>query len=183
MSNKLVPSACEVDVLGSVAMYILARASGRPSAIVDWNNNYGEDPDKAVIFHCSNLPKDVFVAAKGEEPEMYYQEIIAGTVGKENTYGTVFGRMKAAPLTYLRVSTDDERGIMRAYTGQGELTADPLETFGGYGVVHVPSFQNLLRYICHNGFEHHVSVNLSTTAAAVREALSTYLGWEVYFHQ
>ena len=61
MSNGLMPSACETDIAGTVAMMALAYASGKPRAIVDWNNNYGDDPDKAVIFHCSNLPKDIFV--------------------------------------------------------------------------------------------------------------------------
>ena len=60
-------------------------ASGKPSALVDWNNNYGDDPDKAVVFHCSNLPAQVFT----DNPVMDYQEIIAGTVGKDNTYGTM----------------------------------------------------------------------------------------------
>jgi L-fucose isomerase-like protein len=159
-------------------MQALARGSGQPSALVDWNNNYGDDPDKGVIFHCSNLPKAVFESA----PEMDYQAIIAGTVGKENTYGTVTGRVKASPFTYLRVGTDDAAGRMRAYVGEGELTSDPLSTFGGYGVVSIPNFQALLRYICRNGFEHHVAVNTSRIAAGVNEALENYLGWDVYRH-
>ena len=57
MSEKLMPSACEVDVAGTVAMYALQLASGRPSALVDWNNNYGDDPDKCVFFHCGNWAK------------------------------------------------------------------------------------------------------------------------------
>jgi L-fucose isomerase-like protein len=182
MSNKLIPSACEVDIMGTVAMYILALAGGRPSAIVDWNNNYGDDPDKGVIFHCSNLPKDVFQCDAGRQPEMDFQEIIAGSVGKENSYGTVVGRMRKSPLTYLRASTDDEHGVITAYMGEGDLTDDPLETFGGYGVVRIPRLQELLRHICLNGFEHHVAVNLSTTGAAVREALGRYLGWQVHYH-
>jgi L-fucose isomerase-like protein len=182
MSNLGLSSACEVDIMGTVAMYIMAQASGRPSALVDWNNNYGEDPDKGVIFHCSNLPKDLFVKEGEGQPVMDYQEIIAGTVGKENTYGTVVGRVKASPFTYLRVSTDDAAGQMRAYVGEGELTNDPLKTFGGYGVVKIPDFQKLLRYICENGFEHHVAVNPAKTAAGVKEALTKYLRWDVYQH-
>lgn len=187
MSNSLMPSACETDVAGVVGMYALAMASGKPSAIVDWNNNYGEDPDKGVVFHCSNLPKDIFVAedavAPGDIPVMDYQEIIAGSVGKENTFGTVVGRVSAEPFTYCRVSTDDLGGRILAYVGEGELTADPLTTFGGYGVVHVPRFQELLHYICENGFEHHVAINQSLVAGAVGEALSKYMGWEVYHHK
>jgi L-fucose isomerase-like protein len=177
MSNALKPSACEADIAGAVGMYALALASGTPSALVDWNNNFGDDLDKGVIFHCSNLPADFF-----QEAEMSFQEIIAGSVGKENTYGTIVGRIKTGPFTYCRVSTDDERGIIRAYLGEGELTADPLDTFGGYGVVRVPNFQGLLRHICANGYEHHVAVNRAQVASALNEALTKYMGWDVYFH-
>jgi L-fucose isomerase-like protein len=183
MSNLGLSSACEVDVVGTVSMYAMAQASGRPSALVDWNNNYGTDADKGVIFHCSNLPKDLFVATGEDAPVMDYQEIIAGTVGKENTYGTVVGRLAESPLTYLRVSTDDFSGKVRAYVGEGELTNDPLKTFGGYGVVKIRDFQKLLRYICENGFEHHVAVNPTRVAAGTCEALGKYLGWEVYLHE
>ena len=182
MSNMLMSSACEVDIMGTVAMYALARASGRPSALVDWNNNYGEDPDKGVVFHCSNLPKDVFVQKGEGKPVMDYQEIIAGTVGKENTYGTVVGRVKAAPFTYLRVSTDDGAGRIRAYIGEGEATNDKLQSFGGYGVVRIENFQKLLAYICNHGFEHHVAINPTRIADGVGEALSKYLGWDLYRH-
>jgi L-fucose isomerase-like protein len=185
MSNALMPSACETDIAGLVGMYALVLASGKASAIVDWNNNYADDPDKGVIFHCSNLPKDIFVEESitvEDVPHMDYQVIIAGTVGKENTFGTIVGRVKAAPFTYCRVSTDDLNGRMLAYLGEGELTNDPLKTFGGYGVVHIPNLQGLLRHICENGFEHHVAINLSQTAPAVNEALTKYMGWDVYYH-
>jgi len=178
LSNTLMPSACETDITGAIGMYAMALASGQPSALVDWNNNYGEDPDKGMIFHCSNLPKAVFA-----DMTMDYQEIIAGSVGKENTYGTVVGRIKSGPFTYCRVSTDDLHGVIRAYLGEGELTDDPVETFGGYGVVHIPDFQGLLHHICENGFEHHVAINLSQTATAVNEALGKYMGWDVYYHR
>lgn len=178
LSNNLLPSACETDVTGVVGMLALQLASGKPSALVDWNNNYGDDPDKGVFFHCSNFPKHLFA----EPPKMDYQAIIAGTVGKENTYGTVVGRLKGGPFTYCRVSTEDVQGAISAYVGEGELTDDPLETFGGYGVVHIPNFQGLLHYVCENGFEHHVAINLSQMASAVHEALGKYLGWDVYYH-
>jgi L-fucose isomerase-like protein len=186
MSNEMVPSACETDIAGVVGMYAMTLASGKPSAIVDWNNNYGDDPDKGVIFHCSNLPKDVFVdetISTQNIPVMDYQEIIAGTVGKENTFGTVVGRVRPDPFTYCRVSTDDLNGKITAYLGQGELTEDPLQTFGGYGVVRIPNLQKLLAHICERGYEHHVAVNLSLVADAVNEAFTKYKGWDVYFHK
>lgn len=185
MSDQLMPSACETDVAGLVGMYAMVLASGKPSAIVDWNNNYGTDPDKAVIFHCSNLPKSLFVeetVSAANAPRMDYQAIIAGTVGRENTYGTVVGRMKAQPFTYCRVATDDLNGSILSYIGEAETTSDPISTFGGYGVVCIPNFQKLLTFICENGFEHHVAVNPSRIAPALEEAFEKYLGWSTYYH-
>jgi L-fucose isomerase-like protein len=185
MSNNLMPSACETDVAGLVGMYAMVLATGKPSAIVDWNNNYGDDPDKAVIFHCSNLPKDVFVQeaiAADDIPTMDFQAIIAGTVGKENTYGTIVGRVRETPFTYCRVSPDDEHGRVRAYFGEGRLTNDPLRTFGGYGVVQIDGLQSLLAYICEHGFEHHVAINPSRCASILNEGLGKYLGWDLYHH-
>jgi len=179
MSNSLIPSACETDVAGLIGMYVMTLASGQPSAIVDWNNNFGKDPDKGVLFHCSNLPKDIFAT---NTIHMDYQAIIAGTVGKENTFGTIVGRVQSAPVTYCRVSTDDLNGKITAYAGEGQLTEDTLDTFGGYGVIRIPEFQKLLRFICENGFEHHVAINLSKVGSVVKEALTKYLGWEMYYH-
>jgi len=179
LSNKLIPAACETDITGLIGMYAMVLASGKPSALLDWNNNYGNDPNKAVVFHCSNLPQAFF----GNEGKMDYQEIIAGSVGKDNTYGTIVGRIKPTALTYCRVSTDDSQGSIRAYVGEGRITDDVVETFGGYGVIEIPRFQQLLKYICANGFEHHVAANPSLVADALEDAFTTYLGWDVYHHR
>jgi L-fucose isomerase-like protein len=178
MSENLMSSACEVDICGVVGMHALQLASETPSALLDWNNNYGNDPDKAVCFHCSNLPKHFFKSVK-----MEFQQIIAGTVGRENTYGTCEGLVKSGPMSFARFSTNDREGRIMGYVGEGEFTDDPLETFGGAGVVRIPNLQKLLRYICENGFEHHVAANMSTVANAVQEATGHYLGWNVAYHE
>jgi L-fucose isomerase-like protein len=178
MSESLVPSGCEVDITGLLGMYILQLASGTPSALLDWNNNYGSEPDKCVLFHCSNVPKSFFKASK-----MDYQAIIAGSVGKDNTYGTVVGRIAPGAATFCRTTTDDTAGIISAYVGEGEFTGDKLATFGGYGVMKIPSLQILMQYICKMGFEHHVAVSRSQKADAIAEALDNYMGWEVYIHE
>src|SRR6201996_6854768 len=165
MSDHLLSSACEVDICGVIGMHALQLASGTPSALLDWNNNYGDDPNKAVCFHCSNLPKHFF-----KEVKMDFQQIIAGTVGKENTYGTCEGKVKAGGMSYARFSTDDRRGVIRGYTGAGRFTDDPLETFGGAGVAEIPELQKLLKYICTNGFEHHVTANFSDVSKDIHEA-------------
>jgi len=178
MSEQLFSSACEVDIAGVLGMHALQLASRTPSALLDWNNNYGSDPNKAVCFHCANLPKHFFRSFK-----MDFQEIIAGTVGKENTFGTVVGLIKPEKMSFARFSTDDTAGKIRGYLGQGRFTDDPLNTFGGAGVVEIPKMQKLLHYICENGFEHHVAANLSSIAGAVHEAAVRYLGWDTYWHE
>jgi len=177
MSEKLMPSACEVDITGVASMYALQLANGFPSALVDWNNNYSGDPNKCVLFHCGNWAKSFYQDAK-----MEYANILATTLGKENTYGAINGRKPAGPMSFARISTDDQSGIIRAYVGEGQFTDDPLDTFGSRAVVYVPQLQDLLKYIVKNGFEHHVAISAQPAADILEEALETYLGWYVYRH-
>lgn len=177
MSQKLMPSACEVDVTGALSMYALQLASGTPSALVDWNNNYGEDENKCVFFHCGNWAKaflpDIRVATA---------PILGSTLGEENTYGALAGRTPAGPVTFARITTDDVSGSIGAYVGEGSFTNDAIDTFGSKAVVEVPRLQQLMRYICRNGFEHHVAMNGSNVAPVLAEAFATYFGWDVYWH-
>lgn len=177
-TNSLVPSACEVDITGTLSMYILQSATGQPSAIVDLNNNYKEEKDKVILFHCSNFPISLL-----SEPKISYQEIISESVGKENAFGSVVGRIRSAPFTFLRLSTDDNYGVIKGYTGEGELTNDTLNTFGGFGVAKIKNLQSLLKFICENGFEHHTVINLSQISEIVEEALVKYKNWYIYNHR
>lgn len=179
MGNSLKPSACEVDIAGVIAMYTLQLASGSPSAIVDWNNNYADEEDKCVLFHCSNYPKDFYE----EAPKMDDHAILGTIFDKSITWGALQGRIKSDPCTLLRMSTDDQNGKLTGYVTEGKMTQDPAHTWGGIGVVHVPDLEGLLHFICDQNFEHHVSINLSAVGAAIADALRGYLGWEVYAHE
>jgi L-fucose isomerase-like protein len=177
MSEQMLPSACEVDIAGVVGMYALQLASGTPSALVDWNNNYGHDPEKCVFFHCGNWAKDFL-----PEIRIATAPILGTTLGEENTFGALEGRTGPGPVTFGRVSTDDLNGRITAYVGEGEFTEDPLDTFGTRAVVHVKGLPKLMHVICQNGFEHHAAMNRSHTAGPVAEALGRYLGWTTYHH-
>lgn len=176
-SEGLIPAACEVDIAGLVGMYILAAATETPSAILDWNNNYGEDLNKMVLFHCSNLPKSFF-----KDTKMTTHPIMAEFDGEENTFGAIQGRIKSKPCTVLRIDTDDLFGEIKGIIAEGKYTEDELETFGGYGVVEIPELQALLKNICRRGFAHHVAATLNEVGEAIYEALTTYLGWDIEFH-
>jgi L-fucose isomerase-like protein len=178
MSENFMPSACEVDVTGVLTMYAMQLASSSPSALVDWNNNYGTDPDKCVLFHCGNWAKSFLPDIK-----ILNAPILGSTLGVENTWGALDGRTPATPLTYGRITTDDTAGKIRTYVGQGELTNDELKTFGNRAVARVPKLQKLMHHVCREGFEHHVVMNASHTAGILAEAFERYLGWEVYHHE
>jgi L-fucose isomerase-like protein len=177
MSEQMMPSACEVDIAGVVSMYALQLASGRPSALVDWNNNYGSAPDKCVFFHCGNWAKDFLPDIRiGTAP------ILGTMLGEENTVGALAGRTPAGPMSFGRVGTDDSSGRIRVYLGDGDFTDDVLDTFGTRAVVKIPQLQELMQFICLNGFEHHVAMTARHCAAPVAEALGKYLDWDVYRH-
>lgn len=177
MSEGFMPSACEVDVTGVLTMYAMQLAAGSPAAIVDWNNNYGDDEDKCTLFHCGNWAKSFL-----PDIQIANAPILGSTLGVENTYGALEGRTPAGPLTFGRLSTADCEGRIRAYVGDAQLTNDELNTFGTRAVAHVPGLQKLLQYICREGFEHHVVMTCSHTATVLKEAFGNYLGWDTYEH-
>lgn len=178
MSESMMPSACEVDVTGVASMYALQLARLSPSALVDWNNNYGDDPDKCILFHCGNWAKSFL----GDEARMYNAPILGTSIGIENTYGTVEGKTPAGPFSYARITTDDRNGQIKTYVGDGAFLDDPVETFGSRAVVQVAGLQKLMQYVCRNGFEHHAAMTNTYTASILNEAFTTYFGWETYYH-
>lgn len=178
MSSRGLPSACETDVMGAVSLLALLKASGVAPVYQDWDNNYGSDTDRCVNVHCSNYP----AAAFREKPEIANLDILATTLGTEYSFGALKGRVRPDKMTFLKVSTDDRRGVIKCYLGQGEFTDDPLETFGGVAVCHVKNLDGLMHYVAKNGFEHHVAIVQAECADILEEALGNYLGWEVYRH-
>jgi len=178
MSEQLMPSACEVDIAGAVSMYALQLASGQPSALADWNNNYGDDPDRCVFFHCGNWAKSFI-----KDLKIATAPILGTTLGENNTYGAMAGSAQAGPITFGRISTNDQSGIISTYIGEGQITDDPLNTFGHRAVVKVPELQKLMHFICINGFEHHIAMTKGKVADVLEEAFGNYLGWQIYRHR
>jgi L-fucose isomerase-like protein len=177
MSNTLLPSACEVDVMGAVAMYALQLAGGTPSALFDWNNNYGDDPDKLVLFHCSNTATSFM---KSVTPG--YNAMAVKGNPLESCYCTLHGSLKPGPVGFARFTTDDVNGRIIGCVGDAEITADTLDTFGTTGVMKMAGTEDFLYFLTSNGFEHHMALNYSPRSAAVCEAVTRYMGWKVYHH-
>jgi len=179
LGDKLIPSACEVDIAGAISMYILTLASGNASAIVDWNNNFAEDRNKCVCTHCGNFPKS-FVKNNLRLDNL---GVLSRTMGTDNTFGAVIGKVTSGPFTYFRISTDDSKGIIKSYLGEGNITDDPYAMDGCIAVTQVPNLQNLMKHLCKNGFEHHVAMCRDNVQDVIYEAVETYLGWDIYKHE
>jgi L-fucose isomerase-like protein len=178
MSERLQPSACEVDVAGAVSMYALTLAAGAPAAFLDWNNNYGSNREMCVNTHCSNFPRS-FV---GTDVEISELDVLGESLGRERCFGAIKGKVKAGPMTFFRMHTDDRLGLVRAYVGEGEFTDDPFAMDGGIAVCRIGDLRGLLRHVTANGFEHHVAMVRGRWAAVVREATARYLRWDVHLH-
>jgi L-fucose isomerase-like protein len=172
------PSACEVDIMGAVSMYALALASGAPPAILDWNNNYGAEPDTCVCTHCGNFPKSFI----GATPEVGELDVLGESIGRSKCFGAVKGKVKAGPMTYFRLSSDDGAGMLKCYLGQGEFTDAPFGMDGGIAVTQVQGLRRLMRFVTQNGFEHHVAMVRGHHADVVDEAVTRYLRWPIYHH-
>ena len=179
MGEKGLPSDCEMDVTGALTMYALYLASGNPSAYLDWNNNYTEDRNKCIYLHCSNFPKSFF----GREFDISNLDVLGTTIGQDKCFGALKAQVVEGPMTYAKITTDDKNGKIKVYVGEGEFLKDEVDTKGGVAVCKVPNLQHLLSYICDHGFEHHVAMNRSQSAAVIEEALGKYMGWEVYHNK
>lgn len=179
LGEKLIPAACEVDIAGAVSMYALTLASGRQSALLDWNNNFAEDRNKCVCTHCGNFPKSFIM----NDIELGTLGVLGRTLGKVHTFGAVYGKVKSGDFTFFRISTDDTKGCIKSYLGEGSITDDPYGMDGCIAVTKVDNLQTLMKYICKNGFEHQVAMCRGNVKDILQEAIESYLGWNLYVHE
>jgi L-fucose isomerase-like protein len=174
MNNRGIPAACELDVCNAVAMRALSLASGNPAACLDWNNNYADDPDRCILFHCGPVPQKM-MTAKGLIVD---HPMFAKALGAGCGFGCNTGRISPSEMTYSSAKTQD--GKLHFYLGKGEFTDDlvPKEFFGCAGVARIDGLQKKLQTIGYNGYRHHVSVTFGGVGNAVNEAFTRYLKYE-----
>lgn len=180
MGEKGKPSACEMDITGALTMYAFRQAANSAPAYMDWNNNVKDDRDMCICLHCSNFPKSFFGK---ENIEISNLDVLATTLDVDKCFGACKGQVAAGPMTFAKISTDDTRGVLKLYVGEGEFLADKVDTKGGVANCRVGGLQDLLHYMCDNGYEHHVSFVRGHVADAMAEAFGKYIGAEVYRHK
>lgn len=176
--EKGIPCACGADIAGALTMFTLYLASGSPPGYLTWSNNFGEDRDRCVCLHCSNFPKSFF----GGEFEITGLGEPDAAMGAQKPAATCEGQIAPGPVTFAAIITDGRSGKIKAYMGEGEALDDPVDTRGGVALCRIPRLQELMEYICKNGFDCHAAMCRSQIAGILREAFENYLGWEVYRH-
>lgn len=173
LNKRQIPVVCETDVTNAPAMLASAMASYTGVGCLDINNNYGDDPNKCILFHCGPLPIDL-LCDKGHMEE---HKMFTKTQGQNCSWGVNVGRIKPCTVTICGMRT--ENGEARYFVEKAEVLDIKLDNgfFGTYGVVEIPELQSKLRHMSEEGFRHHAIITEGDHTKAIREALSKYLGY------
>lgn len=173
LNDRGIVASCEIDLCSAINMYAMQLASGKPTTVLDWNNNYTEDPDKVILFHCGPVAQTL-MTEKGTVTD--HKMFAKGNPGCG--WGSNEGRIKAFPMTYSNCKTED--GKLTVYAGEGKFTEDSIEEgyFGCGGVAVIDSLQPKLIQLGQNGFRHHTAVGMGHLKKVLKEAFTYYLGYD-----
>lgn len=173
LNDRGIVASCEIDLCSAINMYAMQLASGRPTTVLDWNNNYTDDPDKVILFHCGPVAQSL-MTEKGTVTD--HKMFAKGNPGCG--WGSNEGRIKAFPMTYSNCKT--ENGKLTVYAGEGKFTEDPIEDgyFGCGGVAVIENIQPKLIQLGQNGYRHHTAVGMGHMKKILKEAFIRYLGYD-----
>lgn len=174
LNDRGIVCSCEIDLTSAITMRAMALASEQPTACLDWNNNYGDDENKVILFHCGPVAQSL-MAGKGTVTE--HKMFAKGDPG--SGWGTNEGRIAAFDMTFSNGFTED--GKFKVYASEARFTGEPIEKefFGCGGVAEIPGLQNKLLRLARGGFKHHTTVGRGHMKGILTEAFKTYLGYEV----
>lgn len=174
LNDRGIVASCEIDLCSAINMYSMLLASQTPTACLDWNNNYGDDPNKVILFHCGPVAQSL-MDGKGKVTD--HKMFAKGCPGCG--WGSNEGRIAAFDMTYSNCKTED--GKLTFYVDKGEFTSEPIEPkfFGCGGVAKIDDLQRKLIVLAKNGFRHHTAVGKGDMTDILREAYTTYLGYDI----
>lgn len=170
-----ITTTCEVDIYNVLAMKALSLAVNAPSTVMDWNNNYGDEENKCILFHCGPMATCM---AEGKT-DVQVHKMFEKSYGEGCSWGVNVGRLKQGPITY--ASCKVENGKIEFFAGEAKITPDPVEKafFGSWGVTEFPDLEGLMMYILRNNYHHHVSYTYGNVKEILKEALENYHGWKI----
>lgn len=170
LNDRGIVASCEIDLCSAITMRGMALASEEATTVLDWNNNYGEDENKVILFHCGPVAQSL-MTKKGTLTS--HKMFDKGDPG--SGWGTNEGRIAAFPMTFSNCQTKD--GKLIVYASEAEMTDLPIEKayFGCAGVADIPDLQNKLIRLARGGFKHHTSIGKGHLKSILEEAYTTYL--------
>ncbi|MCL2774804.1 MAG: hypothetical protein FWD71_15875 [Oscillospiraceae bacterium] len=174
LNDRGIVASCEIDLCSAITMRAVSLASEQPTTVLDWNNNYGDDENKVILFHCGPVAQSL-MTEKGTvtEHKMFAKN------DPDSGWGCNEGRIRAFPMTFANCQTKD--GKLIAYVSEGEFTDDSIEDgfFGCGGVAKINGLQDKLIKLARGGFKHHTSVGVGHLKNVIEEAFCTYLGYDM----
>ena len=173
LNDRGIAASCEIDMCSAITMRAMSLASEQPTAVLDWNNNYGDDENKVILFHCGPVAQQL-MTGRGTVTE--HKMFAKGDPG--SGWGTNEGRIRPFPTTIANCQTKDGKIIV--YASEAEFTDDPIEQafFGCAGVCEIPDMEDKMIRLARGGFKHHTSVGVGHMKEILKEAFTTYLGYD-----
>ena len=173
LNDRGIVASCEIDMCSAITMQAMKLAAGTPTAVLDWNNNYGEDENKVILFHCGPVAQSLMTGTGTVTEHKMFAKSDPGS-----GWGCNEGRIKAMPVTLSNCQTRDGRIIV--YASEAHFTEDPIEEgfFGCGGVCRIPDLQNKLIKLARGGFKHHTAIVEGHFKEILKEAFTTYLHYD-----
>lgn len=173
LNDRGIVASCEIDLCSAISMRAMNLASGGPTAVLDWNNNYGADENKVILFHCGPVAQSL-MAGKGVVTE--HKMFAKNDPG--SGWGSNEGRIRPFPMTFSNCQTKD--GKLLIYASEARFTEDVIEPefFGCGGVAQIPDLENKLIKLARGGFKHHTAIGNGHMKDVLKEAFTTYLNYE-----
>jgi len=174
LNDSGVVASCEIDLCSAIVMRAMHLASGAPTAVLDWNNNYGGHENKVILFHCGPVAQQLMTARGVVTEHKMFAKNDPGS-----GWGSNEGRIADFDMTYSNCQTKD--GKLIVYIGEGRMTADPIEPefFGCAGVAEIADLESKLLKLARGGFKHHTAIGVGHMKSILTEAFGTYLGYDL----
>ena len=187
LTGRGIPVSCEVDIYGALSEFIGTCVSEDIVTLLDINNSVPADmyeesikgkfdyahTDTFMGFHCGNTCSKKLSACS-----LKYQKIMARSLPREVTNGTLEGDIAPGDITFYRLqSTADSK--LRAYVANGEVLPVATKSFGSIGVFAIHEMGRFYRHVLiEKNYPHHGAVAFGHYGKALFEVFK-YLGVEL----
>ncbi len=173
LNDRGIVASCEIDMCSAICMRAMNLASEQPTTVLDWNNNYGEEENKVILFHCGPVAQSLMTGKGLVTSHKMFDKNDPGS-----GWGCNEGRIRSFDMTMSNCQTIDGKIVI--YASEARFTDDLIEEgyFGCAGVAEISDMQDKMLKLVRGGFKHHTAVGVGHMKEILKEAFTTYLGYE-----